>query len=83
MELRQRRPSYEYKSSFWPPAGIMIIMMVIVVRARNYDYNQSYWRHRSYEYKSSFWPPAGIMIIMIIMIIMMMIVVHARNYNYN
>ena len=34
MDLRQRRPSYECKSSFWPPAGNMIIM-IIVVRARN------------------------------------------------
>ena len=37
MDLRQSRPSYEYKSSFWPPAGIM--MMVVVVRASNYNYN--------------------------------------------
>ena len=38
MDLRRNRPSYEYKSSFWPPAG-MIMVMIIVVHARNYNYN--------------------------------------------
>ena len=37
MDLRQSRPSYEYKSSFWPPAGIIMVMVMNV--ARNYDYN--------------------------------------------
>ena len=37
-DMRRRRPYYDYKSSFWPLAGIMVIM-VIMVRARNYDYN--------------------------------------------
>ena len=37
MDLRQRRASYDYKPRFGPLAGIMIIM--IVVRARNYNYN--------------------------------------------
>jgi hypothetical protein len=38
MDLRQRRQSFDYKSSFWPLAGMIIIMMVIVVRARNNNY---------------------------------------------
>jgi hypothetical protein len=41
MDLRQRRPSYDYKSSFWPLAGIMV-MMIIMVCARNYNFNL--WR---------------------------------------
>ena len=32
MDVRQRRPSYDYKSSFWPPTGIMIMN-------QNYNYN--------------------------------------------
>ena len=32
MDMRQRRPSYDYKSSFWPLAGIIIMVMVIVGR---------------------------------------------------
>ena len=39
MDLRQSRPSFDYKSSMWPPAGMMIVMVMIVVRARNYNYN--------------------------------------------
>ena len=35
IDLRQRRPSYNYKSSFWPPAGIIMMMIIIVVRAKN------------------------------------------------
>ena len=27
MDLRQRRPSYAYKSSFWPLAGIMVMII--------------------------------------------------------
>ena len=38
MDLRQRRPPYGYKSSFWPPAEI-IMTIIIVVRARNYNNN--------------------------------------------
>ena len=38
MDLRQRRPSYDYELSFWPPAGI-IMVMAIVVRVRDYNYN--------------------------------------------
>ena len=36
-DLRQRRPSYGFKSSFWPLAGMMVV--VIVVRSRTYNYN--------------------------------------------
>ena len=36
MDLKQRLPPYDYKSSFWPPAGIMM-MCIIVVRAREYN----------------------------------------------
>ena len=36
MDLRQRRPSYDYIFSFWPLAG-MIMMMIIMVRARNHN----------------------------------------------
>ena len=39
MDMRRRRPLEEYKSSFWPLPGMMIIMMIIVVRASNYDYD--------------------------------------------
>ena len=35
MDMRRSRPSYEYKSSLWPLPGMMV---VIVVRARNYNY---------------------------------------------
>ena len=38
MGMRRNRPSYEYKSSFWPLPGMMVIIM-IMVRARNYKYN--------------------------------------------
>ena len=38
MDLRQGRPSWDYKSSFWPLAGIMVIT-IIMVRARNYNYD--------------------------------------------
>ena len=38
MDLRQRRPSYDYNSSFWPPAGMMAVAMV-VLRVKNYNYN--------------------------------------------
>ena len=38
MDLGQRRPSYDHKSSFWPLAG-MIMMVMTVVRARNYNNN--------------------------------------------
>ena len=27
---------YDYECSFWPPAGIMVVMMIVV---RNYNYN--------------------------------------------
>ena len=37
MGSRRSRPSYDYKSSFWPPAGM--IMVMIIVRARNFNYN--------------------------------------------
>ena len=37
MYMRRSRPYYEYKSSCWPPAEI--IMVVIVVRDRNYNYD--------------------------------------------
>ena len=37
MDLRQRRPSYDYKSFLGPLAGIIIMM--IVVAARNYNSN--------------------------------------------
>ena len=36
--LRQRRPSYGYKSSFWPLAGITMVV-IIMVRDRNCNYN--------------------------------------------
>ena len=39
MDLWQRRPSDDYKSSFWPLAGMMIVMMIIVARDKNYNYN--------------------------------------------
>ena len=35
MDLRRIRPSYEYKSSFWPLAA-MVVMTVIVARTCNY-----------------------------------------------
>ena len=86
MDLRQRRSSYDYISSSWALAW-MIMMVMIVVRARN-NYNsycrQHFWnllnmdlrqRRPSYDYISSFWPLAG-------MIIMIMIVVRARNNYY-
>ena len=38
MGTRRSRPYYKNKSSFWPPAEIIMIM-VIVVRARNYSCN--------------------------------------------
>ena len=38
MNLTQNRPSYDYKSSFRPLAG-MLVMIIIVVRARNSNYN--------------------------------------------
>ena len=37
MELRQRRPSYDYKSYFWPLAGIMVV--ILMARAKIYSYN--------------------------------------------
>ena len=37
MDLRQRRPSYDCKSSFWPLAGIMVV--ILMVRAKIYSYN--------------------------------------------
>ena len=46
MELRQRRQSYDYRSSFWPLAGMMVMMVIIMVRARNYNYNYNY----NYDY---------------------------------
>ena len=39
MRLRQRRPSYDHKSSLWPPAGIIMMMIIIVVHAKTYNYN--------------------------------------------
>ena len=40
MDLRQRRKSYDYKLSFGPLAGIMVVMeMMIIVRARKHNYN--------------------------------------------
>ena len=39
--MRRNRPYYEYKSSFWPLAGIMVIM-IIVVRVRSYNYNSNF-----------------------------------------
>ena len=52
MDMWRNRPSYEYKSSFWPLLGIMIIIvMVIVARARNYNYNNMFVVHaRNYNY---------------------------------
>ena len=38
MVLRQRRPSYDYNSSFWQLAGL-IMMIIIMMRARNYNYD--------------------------------------------
>ena len=35
MDMRRSRPYYEHKSSFWPPAEII---MVIAVRDRNYNH---------------------------------------------
>ena len=29
MDLRQNRPSYNYKSSFWPLAGMMAMMIIV------------------------------------------------------
>ena len=39
MDMRRRHPSNEYKSSFWPLPKIMIMMVIIIVRARNYNLN--------------------------------------------
>ena len=40
MDMRRSCPSYEFKSSFWPLPGMMIIIvMVIVVLARSYSHN--------------------------------------------
>ena len=39
VDMRRRRPSYEYKSFFWPLPEIMVMIMMIVVRARNDTYN--------------------------------------------
>ena len=38
MDMRRNCQYYEYKSSFWPLPGI-IMVMVIVVCASNYNYN--------------------------------------------
>ena len=40
MDLWQRRPSCDYKLSFWPLAGMMMVMMIIVVPAKNYNYSR-------------------------------------------
>ena len=47
----ERDPSYVSESSFWPPAGMIIIVMVILVSARNsnYDYDVG---AENYNYKS-------------------------------
>ena len=42
MDMRRSRPFYKYKSYFWQLPGM--IMMVIMVRARNYNYCcQHFW----------------------------------------
>ena len=38
MDMRRSRPYYEYKSSLWTPAEV-IVLIVIVLRARNCNHN--------------------------------------------
>ena len=50
MDLRQSRPSYDYKSSFWPLTGMMAMMIIVAsisegfIAARR-DYYDDSWRY--------------------------------------
>ena len=59
MDLRQRRPFYDHKSSFWPLAEIIVLMMVIVASIfiadrRDYCYERGAAVRRS-SWRSSHW----------------------------
>ena len=45
-----KSPSHESKSSFGPPAGMRVVIVMIVVGAHNYKYSQEFGKFDSQQF---------------------------------